>query len=362
MELELLTLEKEKRWLEILELFPAADVYYLPAYLRAWKINGDGEPLAVYYEDADGRVFYPFMVREIASLSWLKKRSDFAGYADIITPYGYGGPLIASPPGRRKKLLANFRRFFDSFCREKKFICEFVRFHPLLENHRDWPPDFPVEFNRYTVVVDLREGEEGVWREMSSACRNRIRKARQKGLEVRVSPGGEEMEQFLRLYYLTMEKVGASSYYFFPEEHFSALAKLAENLLLLQIQKDGETIAAGLFFVFGPFMAYHLGGSEPSFLKYAPNNLLLFAAALAGIERGASFLHLGGGFTEKGEDSLFRFKKSFAPRGLREFWVGKKIHLPEAYYRLVCLYREFKQTREATNGFFPLYRAREGGG
>ena len=84
---------------------------------------------------------------------------------------------------------------------------------------------------------------------------------------------------------------------------------------------------------------------------FAPTNLLLYKAALWGCETGCKTFHLGGG-VGSGEDSLFKFKKSFYRNDdLPFFSIGKKIFDQQKYDFLVSM-------REETNSsYFPKYRA-----
>ncbi len=68
------------------------------------------------------------------------------------------------------------------------------------------------------------------------------------------------------------------------------------------------------------------------------------------ISFGYRTLYLGGG-VGSGEDSLFRFKKSFFKGELNHFFIGKKIYNQEMYDELVGM-RDVSETT-----FFPRYRA-----
>ncbi len=61
-------------------------------------------------------------------------------------------------------------------------------------------------------------------------------------------------------------------------------------------------------------------------------------------------LYFGGG-VGSGEDSLFRFKRSFYRGELNHFFIGKKIYDQEKYDELI----EMRDVSE--NTFFPRYRA-----
>ena len=65
---------------------------------------------------------------------------------------------------------------------------------------------------------------------------------------------------------------------------------------------------------------------------------------------GFRTLYMGGG-VGSGEDSLFKFKRSFYRGELNHFYIGKKIFDQSKYDELLTM-REPVQS-----GFFPAYRA-----
>lgn len=98
-------------------------------------------------------------------------------------------------------------------------------------------------------------------------------------------------------------------------------------------------------------MNYHLSGSVGEYSYLAPTNLLLYEAALWGCANGCNTLYLGGG-VGSGEDSLFKFKKSFYRKDdLPQFFIGKKVFDQEKYDMLLNL------RGTVDSNFFPKYRA-----
>lgn len=352
--LSVIDIYQEDRWQEWLAGFSEKDIYYLPAYCRVCMEYGDGFPCAAFYEDTNGKVFYVFLQRDISGLPWLGNNSAWAGYSDIVTPYGYGGPLISCRDGRRTELLAAFREEFDRYCRGHKIVNEFIRFHPLLENHPDFT-NLNVEFNRPTIAVDLHLGRDKIWHGMAKTYRNRIRKALKSGITVDFSNTSEDLREFIRLYRLTMDKNNADKYYYFDDQYFKNLRNLLkDHFVIANARIGGETIAAGIILCYESFMSYHLEGSDPEKLHLAPNNLLNFEIACYGIKQGVSLFHIGGGRGR--EDSLYKSKKALAPDGVREFWVGWKIHLEKEYRNLENLWKQNNGGRDINHGFFPVYR------
>lgn len=352
-----ININHEKKWIDWLAGFPEIDIYYLPNYHRLCMENGNSYPFAAYYEDENGRVFYPFLEREIAGITWLKNKKPWRAYKDIITVYGYSGPLVNSPNGRSKELLSAFRKAFNVYCQDRKIVSEFIRFHPLLQNHADQPSDIQTEFNRYTVVVDLQGGPEKIWMNLSKSCRNKVRKARKNQVKAFFPKSDSDLKDFIHLYHLTMQKVQAEKYYYFSPHYFSNLKNLfPKEFLLAKACLDNQTIASGILFCHGPFINFHLSSSNPEMLHLAPNNLLDVEVANYGAKNGFKYLHLGGGY--RGNDSLFKYKKSLAPNGQREFWTGQKIHLENEYKYLENLWMErANPSKTDPPKIFPVYRS-----
>lgn len=355
----IIDISQQHKWFHWLEGFPERDVYYLPDYLAICIKAGDGYPYAAYYEDENGRVFYPFLERTISDIPWLADTTEwqeYTDYKDIATPYGFGGPLISCQEEKRRKLVTAFREEFNRYCQENKIVSEFIRFHPLLNNHLGFEDNLNIQFNRPTVVMELQQGQEKIWENMSKECRKKTRKAIRNGVCVDFSSTEKDLDEFIRLYHLTMGKLKAQNHYYFNNDYFYSLRnQLNREFLLVNSRINGITAASSIFFCCGSFMGCHLRASDPSTHEFAPNNLLLFEAACYGAEKGFKYLHLGGGYSEN--DSLFDFKKGFAPNGICEFWIGRKIHIENIYLSLENLFRKRNNNPFVDTDFFPAYRA-----
>jgi lipid II:glycine glycyltransferase (peptidoglycan interpeptide bridge formation enzyme) len=151
-----------------------------------------------------------------------------------------------------------------------------------------------------------------------------------------------------------MDKDNASEYYYFSKEFYqSVLNDLPYNTQLFYAVLDGKVIAASIMLAENGYMNYHLSGSIREYSSLAPTNLLLYHAALWGEANGCKTLYLGGG-VGSGEDSLFKFKRSFY-RGdtLHRFHIGKKILNEELYEMLMNMRDDITERGR----FFPEYRA-----
>ena len=357
--LQIYTLEESDKWDNIVSSFSKHDIYYMSGYVKAFYIHGDGEPLLFYYEgngkDQGVRGINVVMKRDIFTIPELKNKFQENTYFDLTTPYGYGGWLIEGfdECNNLKQLFTDYERW----CVKNGIISEFVRFHPMLKNQAFSEDNYTVIPLGETIAIDL-ESPEIIWNNIISKNKNVIRKAVKNDVKIYSGRSPELFEKFKKIYDKTMDKDDANHYYYFePEFYWSILNDLPENAQIFYAEiPDGTIIAASIMLVCNGYMNYHLSGSVREYNSLAATNLLLYRAALWGCTNGCKTLYLGGG-VGSGEDSLFKFKKSFYKGELNRFYIGKKVINYEKYDELcqvAGIQSNSNNLRES--GFFPEYR------
>ena len=294
------------------------DVYYLPEYARAAAAIERGEACILH---RDGVVF-PVVVRETPT-----------GVRDVTNPYGYGGALAPDDESGQA-----FYAWYDEWCRERGIVTSFIRFHPLLGNHRYAEPLFHVEAVAGSVSWRL-EGD--LFAAMHPHHRRAVRKAERAGIEASVTAAPGDLAPFARLYEETMRRAGASPFYFFPAEYWRGLEGRDWVVLL----EGGE--AAVLCFATPPWLHYQFGASAEAARSTGATHLLMLRAAQWGQERGYEQFHLGAG-VGGGGGALLDWKRRFAPGELLGQWIGKAIHDERRYRELVGAVE--------LAGFFPAFR------
>lgn len=301
------------------------DAYFRRDYAAISAVLERGETVFLETEDA----VFPVVVRETGE-----------GVRDVTNPYGYGGAVAADD--------AAGRRFYETYrrwCEEQEIVTSFVRFHPLLENHRYASPPFHLEpvagSVSWVLASDLFAG-------MHAHHRRAVRRAERAGLDVVVSEAPEQLGGFAALYEETMRRQQAAPFYFFSPAYWQGLSG-RDWLLLLEARSEGEAIAAILCLASPPWLHYHLGASSERARNTGASHLLMLAAARWGRERGYEQFHLGAGVGGAG-GALLEWKRRFYPSELRRQWVGKAVHDEERYLALTG------QASVDYAGFFPAYR------
>lgn len=328
--MEIITFGNQAEWNKIVKSFAAWDVYYLSQYAGSLQLHGDGEPLLIYYESEQMRIAYVVQQRDIADFPSFEGVIDKNRYFDWTTPYGYGGPLIE---GKRDEIeLQKFGKELEQYCKKNGIVSQFSRFHPILQNQKIMSVTSDVLYLKKTVCIELAD-QETIWENMTSNCRQNIRKAARNDIKI-FWDHGEQLERFINVYEATMSYHDAEEYYFFEKQYFQYLVdQLKENVCIFYAMYEETVICAALLLYNEKYIHYHLGGTLTDYRNLGAMNLLLYEAAKWGEEKGIRTMHLGGGV--QAEDSLLRFKKQFNRNGLLDFYIGKTIFMQEAYDELV---------------------------
>src|SRR6185295_3556513 len=268
MRAELLTV-RDPEWTRLLA-DARHDFYHLPAYVELEALAG-GEACALYIEEDGMRLLMPFVRQPLLHLP---------GRSDLISPYGYPGPLLDSP--HEAGFATRALLYAVPFLQERGVVALFGRLHPLLETPFEALAAVgTVVEHGSTVSIDLRLDPDRVWKEMRNSHRYGIRRAERDGFVATMDRSWRRFEDFVRLYTGTMQRRGASAHYFFSDSYFARLREaLGEKLSLWVVEKDGLLACASLFTEVCGIVQYHLSASDPAFAKHEPNKLLINAVRL----------------------------------------------------------------------------------
>jgi len=322
-------------WNKYLALFKNKDkdIYFTEEYIKLYESQNDRAECFIY-EEKEKIFLFPYLKRRIEIIE--------GEYYDFETAYGYGGPIINVNEKEFVKIA--WRTFYES-CVQNNIVCGFVRFHPLLKNYeliKSVLPSVNIFYDRKTIIMHLELSVEDIWKqELHSKHRNVIRKAESYGLKFKVDEQLEHLDEFINIYNSTMRYLDADNFYFFNKSYYNNLKKnLRDNCFLGLIYFNNKIISAAIFFKYGIYGHYHLSGSLREYLKYYPNNLLIYKTALYLKEKGTKLFHLGGGTDENPENNLYKFKKRFS-KIEADFYIAKLI-FNAGMYNLICQIWESK--------------------
>ncbi|MFC5531551.1 GNAT family N-acetyltransferase [Cohnella yongneupensis] len=343
--------DSREEWSEYIRIVGDKDIFYAPEYGHLYEKRGEGKACLFVYRNNGAMVCYPFLIRRIDFPQGLGELAPEGEWFDITTSYGYGGPLCNLAAGEDKdSLIAKFERRFGEFCRERRILTEFVRFHPLLDNHRNYPGVKPTNI-RSTICVDLRVPEAALTSHYCSDHRRALRKINEHPVSFRQVDPLDRVDVFLRLYRETMGGLQANDYYYFNEEFcLESCRLLGDQVAMFEVLYEDEPICSATVWLHKPYMHGFLLGWDKQYKKLNPTKYLIHNIALWGLRNGYDFLHLGGGYAGN-DDPLYHFKKGFGSNNEYDYYVGKKVHFPEIYDRM-----KERLANQAFDDFFPIYR------
>jgi hypothetical protein len=307
------------------------------------SLNNEGEPVLFVYEEEQLFIALPVIKRKI-------ENSD---YFDMTCVYGYSGPIsnqgLADLP---MATITQFRASFINFMKAESAICIFSRLHPFLNQHQLLENIGGIKDNGTTLYVDLSLSVEDQRENYDKRLGRQIRSLRKMGFIIKEAESINEIEDFAEMYRKNMDRLNASSNYYFDVQYFVNLLndESIENKLVLIY--DGPNLMCGAILLLSDLIIRnHLSATSPDYLNVSPSKLLTDEISLIGRRLGKKIFHLGGGVGGK-EDSLFNFKKLFSNLQVRDrIWC---------YVNDESVYNEFvlKSGIEADTevSFFPLYR------
>ena len=326
------------------------DIYFEENFGKMYEHIEKGILEIFQYENSDGKITNQFIKREIPI------NLDENKYYDIISPYGYGGPVIEFCNKDKDNLLKEYEEAFRKYCRENNIISEFVRFHPIVNNAIDFKDIYKVEFMRKTLGTNLKDYDNPIEEEFSKSCRKTIRQVLKKGISYKIVENVTDFSEFKRIYYLNMDRKNALDYYYFDNRYFELMNRyFHKNLIQVQAIYENKVIAEGLYFIYNKTIHAHLSGTDTEYLHLSPAYVLKYATVIWGKEKGFELIHYGGGTSNSEDDPLYIFKKKFSKNTSFNFYIGKKIWNEDIYIKL-C---KKSNTFEKNITFFPEYRYNE---
>ncbi len=344
------------RWTEALQRFPRHDFHHLPRYVALEAERRGGRARAYVLQSDQGAFMVPFIESPVP----LTLQPLGLSPSDALAPYGYAGPLVTAggnEPERNKFVALALARLVE-YLRCRGNCAVLLRFHPLI-----LPPLASFQnmgrlvFHGETVCMDLHQTPEQLWSDTRHGFRNPINRLERQGFQFELDFAGRHLDEFMKIYHDTMQRVGADSQYFFSREYVAAFRNaLGPGFVLAHIRSpSGEIVSSGIFTVCSGIVQYHLSGNKLGGQGSDGSKLLLHGIRRWAQAQGFDIFHLGGGVGGR-DDSLFNFKSGFAS-GRANFCTWRMIVDEPAYHQLSRTWETLNRTvADSPEGFFPAYR------
>ena len=335
-------IDNAEQWDSAVRKVTRYDVFYLSGYLKAFQLQGSGEPILIVYSDGGDYAVNAVFKRDIGADKHFSGLLEKGIYLDISTPYGYGG--FIGNIINIEKLNSEWKQY----CVEHGYICEFVRFE-LFGNYRSSYGGEAVT-RTHNVVRNLNIPLDEMWMDFKQKVRKNVKRAARYHLRLIVDSDGKYLDDFLRIYDQTMDRNNAEDDFYFGKEFFQMLNTMKDNIMYFHVAFEEKIISTELV-IYGSENGYsYLGGTDKKYFEMRPNDFLKYEIIKWAKEKGLKNFVLGGGYGA--DDGIFQYKQCIAPHGIVEFYIGKQIFDQKRYNELVQMRGEKIENRE----YFPLYR------
>lgn len=341
-------INQKEEWNATVKEIPNYDVFYLNEYVSAFEQENqkNGTPILIVYDNGIDKAINVVFRRDIALDIKLKGKIPVNEFYDLITPYGYGGFWGA---------ISNYDALnaaYVEYCKKNKYICEFVRFELFSDYFSHY--DGEVETRTHNVVRSLSMSLDDIWMDFKQKVRKNVKRANSNNLKIIIENTEEHLEDFLRIYYSTMDRNSAESDYYFSRDFYHRINDMKDNIMYFHVLHEEKIISTELV-IYGTENAYsYLGGTDRKYFNLRPNDFLKYQIIKWCKSIGLKNFVLGGGYGA--DDGIFQYKTYLAPNGIVDFYVGRNIFDRENYEYLTAI-RSKDNPHCKESSFFPQYRA-----
>lgn len=357
-ELELLRADgpARARWLRLLEQWPEREIFADPCYLELFCAEGDSAACIVFSSE-HGVVLYPIVLRSVRATAFWADRELF----DVgPPPFGYAGPFVvrAGSGVTREQLLLEFYERYRLWTRTAGVIAEYTLFSPFCRAPSAYPGE---SILRMPIVVrDLDLSEAEMWADYRKTIRRNIRSAANLGISASVDLDDRHADDFLDIHRQTMERRQGLQGHRLTASFLDRLHRTLDGrFAYAHAWQDGRIVSSELLFVSATSIFSFRAGTVADKLATGAAKLLQHEIFLWAMQDRKRAVIVGGGLS--GRDTLFAYKESFAPGGVRELWAGRWCLDPPVYRDVVERRRQYEASRgrdwDSEQEFFPAYRA-----
>ncbi len=175
--------------------------------------------------------------------------------------------------------------------------------------------DLPAKANhKVSMILDLPETSELLWKSFKDKVRNQVRKAQKNGL-TNVRGGIELLDDFYSVFCVNMRDLGTPVY---AKSFFRVvLEHLPKETEIICVYREGVCIAAGVLYRYGDTMQMPWASSLLEHRSFCPNHSLYWEALSISADEGYKYFDFGRSTPNSGPWS---FKKQWGVREVPLYW------------------------------------------
>lgn len=170
---------------------------------------------------------------------------------------------------------------------------------------------------KVSMLLDLPESGEALFRSYKPKLRSQIRKAEKNGLTAEVSDSADAIAGFYRVFAANMHRLGSPVH---SQRWFEALkTAYGEKMVVGLVHHGDQVVGAGILLLNGRRASIPWASTDVAFNRLAPNMLLYWTLLEYVADRGYQVFDFGRSTPGEG---TWRFKKQWGARSHRLEWVS----------------------------------------
>lgn len=260
MKLEIIEQPTRTFWQEVAERSPLATLYHAPLWAESLvSVFSHYEIGTVGFTFADGTCAVFPLLRSRHGLFRRRYRYKSFGFGS------YGGPIYTGSwdDAKTEAVFSYFQRRRESLHFDGNPLWQ----HPL--------PPYLVQQQTETLVLHLDQPLEELFRRFSASHRRGIATAQKKGVTVRRSAGGDDLEAYTALYADTLKRWGDRTIVEFPATLTRQLLETdPEHVVLWLAEVEGTPVAGIIMMYWNKVAHYWRGASRQGYESTHANTLL----------------------------------------------------------------------------------------
>ncbi|HEX5437711.1 MAG TPA: FemAB family XrtA/PEP-CTERM system-associated protein [Gemmatimonadaceae bacterium] len=188
-----------------------------------------------------------------------------------------------------------------------------------LRSRSELPITLPVSHRKITVLLDLPDDADVLWKRLSAKVRSQVRRPTKEGVTVRF--GADQVAPFFDVFSHHMRDLGTPTQ---PQRLFQAIAEeFSDSVWFGCAYHEGRPVACGCAFRWGDEIEMTWASALVEYKRMAPNMLLYWSFMERAIDDGATLFNFGRCTPGEG---THRFKQQWGSRDEALWWYDLAAH------------------------------------
>ncbi len=227
----------------------------------------------------------------------------FGNYAVSMPYFNYAGPIADDEEIERELVEHAIGEINNANCSHLEMRCTAEK-----------KLDFPVKTSKVTMLLELPENEEDLFKSFPSKLRSQIRRPEKEGMNF-VSGREELLDEFYEVFAINMRDLGTPVY---TKKLFSnILASFPDTSRLGMVYYNKIPVGAGLVIGFKKTMEIPWASTVRAYNRFSPNMMLYWNLLKLAIEMGYTCFDFGRCTPGEG---THRFKKQWGTSEKQLYW------------------------------------------